>query len=344
MLGLKRWAAGWMKAKSVSEPLILAYHRVANLASDPQLLSVTPAHFTEHLEVLRRQYQTIPLRDLNNSLNRYVRRSRTVVVTFDDGYADNLYNAKSLLDRYDVPATVFISTAYIGGGREFWWDELARLLLQAGTLPETLSLTVNGRTYHWTLGEGARYSTVECERNRGWNVEMRRGLNARQRLYRCLCQLIRPLYAEDRQNVLDMLLAWAGAISAARPADRPLLHDEIASLGADGLVEIGSHTATHPVLSALPPKIQRKEIEESKACLEEILGHPVTSFAYPYGGKRDYLTSTVTLLRAANYTRACANFPNGLCKGIDPFQLPRILVRDCDGEAFGRLLHEWFGD
>ena len=55
--------------------------------------------------------------------------SDAVALTFDDGYRDNLINAKPLLVEHEVPASIFLATGYIGKKREFWWDELARLTL-----------------------------------------------------------------------------------------------------------------------------------------------------------------------------------------------------------------------
>jgi peptidoglycan/xylan/chitin deacetylase (PgdA/CDA1 family) len=81
-----------------------------------------------------------------------------VVVTFDDGYADNLHHAKPLLERYGIPATVFVTSDYIGQEHEFWGDKLERLLLQPGALPQTLQLQVNGTAYQWSLGEAAYFS------------------------------------------------------------------------------------------------------------------------------------------------------------------------------------------
>src|SRR5215831_13125303 len=80
-------------------PLILLYHRVSDLPSDPHLLSVTTAHFAEHLSMLRRYTCPMPLRDIVRGLRDNNVPRRAVVVTFDDGYADNLHNAKPLLGR-----------------------------------------------------------------------------------------------------------------------------------------------------------------------------------------------------------------------------------------------------
>jgi peptidoglycan/xylan/chitin deacetylase (PgdA/CDA1 family) len=267
---------------------------------------------------------------------------RAVVVTFDDGYADNLHNAKSLLERQDVPATVFVTTGYLGSRREFWWDELDRLLLQPGTLPHTIRLTLDGRSYAWELGEAAQYSQDAYHRHRSWNVSLQEDPGTRQRLYRSLCQLFRRLPEEARSKALDELRTCVDARPAGRPTHRALSSEEVLQLAEGGLLEVGSHSVTHPVLSTLPAPAQRAEIHESKAQLESILGHPVTSFAYPYGSPADYTEETVAIVRHGGFACACANFPNVVRRGADPFQLPRILVRNWDGEEFARRLDGWF--
>ncbi len=111
---------------------ILLYHRVTEVPSDPWALSVTPDHFAGHLEILREYTRPISLQQLSQGLREGNLPDCSVVVTFDDGYADNLLNAKPLLERYDVPATVFLATGLVEHWREPWWDELEQLLLQPG--------------------------------------------------------------------------------------------------------------------------------------------------------------------------------------------------------------------
>lgn len=334
-----RRAARWLRNRFAPGVLILHYHRVVELPSDPHLLCVTPQHFAEHLEILQKHGRPMPLQHLVQALRDGNLPHRAVAVTFDDGYADNLYNAKPLLERYDIPATVFVTTGYMGHEREFWWDELERVLLQPGTLPETLHLSVNGSFYHWELGEVAHYSEDDYWRYRCWNVEQRDDTSPRQRLFRSLYQLLHPLAEGEQQKVLDKLRVWAGVQSLCRPTHRTLTLNEVFHLAEGKLVEVGAHTVTHPVLSLLPAATQRDEIRWSKARLEEILEHPVTSFAYPYG----LLTAeTVTVVRESGFACACSSFADVVWRGTDRFQLPRVLVRDWDGETFASRLREWF--
>jgi peptidoglycan/xylan/chitin deacetylase (PgdA/CDA1 family) len=314
-------------------PLILLYHRVTELPLDPNSLCVTPQHFAEHLEILRQHSRPMRLQQLAQAIEDGNVTSRTVVVTFDDGYADNLYSAKPLLERYDVPATVFVITGYIGGKREFWWDELERLLLRAATLPATLHLKINGISHHWELGKADRYTE---------------DTHQRQRLYHSLCQLLRLLPEKDQQKALDDLFAWSGTESRSRPTHRALSPDEVLRLAEGGLVEVGAHTVSHPVLSALPAVAQQDEIKGSKAHLEGILSRVVTSFAYPYGPESDYAAETVAIVREAGFACACAGgrsiSASLFRRRPDRFQLHRVAVRDSDGEAFSRRLEGCFHD
>ena len=101
------------------------------------------------------------LRELSQAYQQENLPRRAVVVTFDDGYYDNLANAKPLLERYSIPATLFVATGYSEREGEFWSDELERLLLQPGNLPDTLNLTITGKRHHWNLGDATSYSEEE---------------------------------------------------------------------------------------------------------------------------------------------------------------------------------------
>jgi peptidoglycan/xylan/chitin deacetylase (PgdA/CDA1 family) len=85
---------------------------------------------------------------LDEALRRGNGGRSAIVVTFDDGYADNLCNAKPLLRRHEIPATVFMTTDILGSPKEFWQDDLERICLHPGVLPETLRLTINGKTWN----------------------------------------------------------------------------------------------------------------------------------------------------------------------------------------------------
>jgi peptidoglycan/xylan/chitin deacetylase (PgdA/CDA1 family) len=336
-----RQAVQRFRNRSVPRALILGYHSISEVQPDPWGLCVTPGHFAEHLEILHKHYHTMHLSQFNEALDTGKFPRQTIVITFDDGYADNLSNAKPLLERYNIPATFFLTTGHIGSGREFWWDELERALMLPGTLPEVLCIKVNGNTFQWELGECVCFSEEDRLHHRSWKVGENDNQNSRYALYEALDQLLRPLPHEDQQKVLDEILLWAGEKTACRPTHRCLSSEEVVALAEGDLIEIGSHTVTHPHFPTLPVSLQRDEIMQSKASLEELLGSPVKGFAYPYCL---YTAETVSLVKEAGYAYACAcaTTPCIIYRKADHFELPRMLAEDWDGEVFAKKLSDWF--
>jgi peptidoglycan/xylan/chitin deacetylase (PgdA/CDA1 family) len=340
VVGTARRVARYLQHRFAPRALIVLYHRVVDLPSDPQLLGVTPRHFAEQLEVVRKHAHPLRLQDLVKVLRAGMVPRRAVVITFDDGYVDNLSNAKPLLERYDIPATVFATSGHVGIPHEFWWDELDRLVLQPGTVPEKLDLRVNGSTYRWEAGEAAQYSEEDYERHRGWHIEQPEDPGPRQRLYRSLYQLLHNLPEAERQRLLDEVRGWSGAGPDGRPTHRTMAPDEVMRLAEGDLIEVGAHTVTHPVLAALTAVAQRDEIWGSKAHLEELLNRRVTSFAYPHGA---YTDETLALVKEAGYACACSSDTDAVWQGADCFGLPRVVVRDWDGEVFAQWFKGWLG-
>ena len=291
--------------RRTSRGVILLYHRVADLPTDPQWLCVSPRRFAEHLEILRRHWSPLALDRLVQSVGDGTASGDAVAVTFDDGYHDNLDHAKPLLEQHGVPATVFVTTGYLGGTREYWWDELERLILIPPALPRRLVLWLGGHRLVHELGPAVERGSDTP--SPAWTILDTTRRSRRQELYASLHRALLGLSDDQRRRVLDDLRTWAGLNGAARATHRALTPDEVIRLVDGGLIDVGAHTVTHPVLSRWPAAMQRAEIAESKQHLERIVGRPVASFAYPFGTRADYTRGTVGLVKHAGFARACTS-------------------------------------
>ena len=324
--------------------VILLYHRVAESELDPYRLVVKPQNFEEHLRVIRGNGNPIRLGELVRRLREGTMPERAVCVTFDDGYQDNLYTAKPLLERYGVPATVFMTTGTIGRRREFWWDELERVFLQPGRLPGRLQM--DELHLDWDLDGSSDYTEDDAQRHRAWTIRGADGPNVardptpRHAVFRAIYHLVRPMNDAAQRRVLDCLLTWAGMAPAVRATHRALEPEEIVDLERGGLLDAGAHTVNHLALSTQPAEVQREEIRRSKADLEHLLGHAVKSFAYPYGLHSE---EAVGAVHEAGFEYACACVSTVVRRNSDLFLLPRVDVFDWDGDEFSRHLKRWFG-
>jgi peptidoglycan/xylan/chitin deacetylase (PgdA/CDA1 family) len=291
------------------------YHRVAHDGRDPHHLQVSPEHFAAHLEWLRSTAAVVPLTE---ALER--KDHARVVLTLDDGYVDNLTEAKPLLERLGLPATVFVTSGLVGSRRGFWVDRLASLLLDGGTPPPErhLALEIAGRAFLLDIGSAP----------------------ARVRAHALVHHRLRRLPpAEIDAVIADISRALARTPTV--PEDcLPLSVDELRQLADGGTVTIGAHTVTHAMLSSLTERDQRDELERGREQLEAILGGAVQTLAYPYGDELAFDATSVKLARET-FDLAVTAQRGDASVAPDPHRLPRVYVGDWAVDELAARLALW---
>lgn len=250
----------------------LQYHRVLpslNYEADfnPNVSTIVAAElFEEQIRFIAAKCNCISLSEATNALLAGELRPNSVIVTFDDGYKDNMIYALPVLKKYNVPATIYITTGFPDNTCVLWWYELNSILKNI----DFIDVAWNGQEYSWQLKDKtAKYEAF---------VDMRK--------------LFIGASIDEQEELLGLLRAKAD-VNRTVFKEEALSWSEIESLDKEPLIEIGAHTVNHPVLNKLSRPKALEEINGSKVRLEQVLGHSVDSFAYPFGshvevGKREF--------------------------------------------------------
>jgi peptidoglycan/xylan/chitin deacetylase (PgdA/CDA1 family) len=306
----------------MSRPIILMYHRIADDPIDHWGLCVSPARFEEQLVALRRTRHPLPLLQFTRQMVAGTLSSDAVALTFDDGYADNFTAALPLLTAADIPATVFVATGYVGRDEPFWWDELVTLIL-FGEGPAHFELAIAGTPMSFDLDTDGRE-----DRQTQYVVSQ-----TRRTALDLIYQRLRRLDKDQRTAAMCELRSIL--ITQGSPAGRPMTADQVRQLAAGGLVSVGAHTVTHPVLTDLDPLACRHEVTASKLVCEALVGTSVAAFAYPFG---EFNAATSEIVRNAGFAFACTTRRGGVDPVFNMFELPRVYVPNVDLDVFERRL------
>lgn len=322
--GLRRraetgWKAlrGWLPGRP--RPAILMYHRIARERFDPWGTAVAPERFAEHLRWLGRNRTVLSLGEFAQLHRRGMLPADAIAVTLDDGYACNAQVAAPLLDRFAVPATMFLPVELVEKGEPFWWDVVEEIVLAH----DGPSLLVNGREI--ALG-------VKNAGDRDWKYG-KEPRTPRQVAFRQVWKALWERPAEIPASV-EALRSQAGPVTPADPNKRPMSPAE-AKAAASAMVEFGSHALTHPWLASLPPSEQKREIADSRARCAALTGAIPDAFAYPYGNMDAFLER---LVGEAGFACACSTEPTPVEPESRPLALPRIQVGDWSAARLGRAL------
>lgn len=234
--------AWWKPAVDWKRPRILMYHMVREHIDGAKFnkLRVTPAAFEKQIAWMKAEgFNFVTMQELQENWGQHP--EKTVAITFDDGYLDNLEHAYPILEKYQAKATIYV--------------------------------VVDRHDRDWSTYKKAHHNSGELARE-------------------------------------------------------PKLNDaQVKQLADSGLIEIGSHTMTHANLAKLTDHECLAEMTQSKAVLEDMIQHPVTSFAYPFG---IYAERDVELAKQAGYTNAVTTQEGIDGQSPDFMQLKRIKISGKD--------------
>lgn len=260
---------------------VLAYHRIGEVQPDypfnRTIHSATPEQFEQQLAFVRNHFNVVTFRELGRLLEQPGGiQENTLVITFDDGYKDNLTVAAPLLKRYGLPATFYVTTDNIDTGDLLWFDLLHYFIRH---LP----------VGQYRLGEQAM-------------VFDRTGQDVQDCAW--VGRYLRQVPDADRLRILEQLRAWATGPAPETCRDQAgiMTWADVKAL-ADMDFEIGSHSCSHPHLYRLDRAAQLQQLQASKAAIERVIGREVVSFSYPTGG---FDAVTVECVREAGYRFAVA--------------------------------------
>jgi peptidoglycan/xylan/chitin deacetylase (PgdA/CDA1 family) len=293
--------------------LVLLYHRVLPEADSARSFSsdsiiVTPATFARHLRALRHHFTFVT----PEAFEEWWRGTRTFdkppcLISFDDGWRDNLDHAAPILRTEQAPAVIFLPTRYIGTGHVFWQERLSALLERLGrhsglrTHPLVALLAL----------EPVFHSVPDLRSQQAREVARRFKSSSPGDISTVLAdvtELLHSLNETPEPSPVDAYLDW-----------------ESVRVMQSGGIHFGSHAVTHRILTRLDPDETREELESSRRALEDRLHQPVRYLAYPNG---DHDATTCRHAQEAGYALAFTTVPGWVKPGQDPYRLRRINIHE----------------
>ncbi|WP_090725238.1 polysaccharide deacetylase family protein [Neptunomonas qingdaonensis] len=302
-LGLKSVLPILLRTRSKQRLSILIYHRVLPSFDFMRPDEPTIEQFDWQMELLSRYMKPLSLNDALTLLDDNRLPDNAVCVTFDDGYADNEIHALPILKKWDIPATVFVSTAFLDGGI-MWNDSVIEAVRLCGN---SLDLTMLGLDIY------------ELPTN-----------ESRQKIAHEILKKIKHI-DNNRDEYVSSVTSQA---LTSLPTNLMMTSQQVVNMYKSG-IDIGGHTFSHPILAKLNAQDAEKEIINGKKYLESLLGSPVKFFAYPNGQpSKDYNNNHVKIVKNCGFKAAVSTSWGVSSTRTDKYQLARFTPWDKVPEKF----------
>ena len=304
---IKNWYYIVLKVKSrilIGRPvLVLMYHRINDEVGQKLAgLSVSIDNFEKQLLHFKKHFQILRLEEDWTTLKK-----TGIVNTIDDGYADNIKNALPLLEKYQIPATIFITTLNSNSKKEFWWD---RLVFDYSNCDESFYLP-NQNDKIAKSNSSYQYITV----------------------------YVHEMQNEDKEEWFLEFEKINKIAFFPREEYRSLTNSELKLLSEHPLITLGIHTHNHYSLGTLSFEEQKQEISFSIEKLEELTTKTIKYLALPHGS---YNADTLKIAQELNLKGILlANDYYSSIKNKSSNKINRILMPNIEGKELVKRLKKF---
>lgn len=277
---------------------ILIFHRVLASYDFMRPGEITAKEFDQKMQLIAKYFTPLPLLEAVERLKNGTLPQRAICVTFDDGYRDNAEVAYPILKKHNIPATFFVASGFLDGGR--MWND---------TVIETVRNCQDKELSLIDLGLGTFLTETE---------------QAKEKSAQTIIQQIKHLPQDER----DQKVAGISSYAKGLPNDLMMDSVQVKNMAEQG-VSIGGHTVTHPILATLTAKKAEQEIRQGKQELESITQQAITEFACPNGKPgQDYLPEHVDIIKKLGFKLAVSTQWGVSNSNSDIYQLNRFTPWD----------------
>lgn len=301
---------------------VLMYHRVIRSLAEESVFTqpgmyVLASTFRQQAAFLKERFHVIPLNELVGRIENGQNVGGCCALTFDDGWHDNFSNAFPVLQEFELPATIFLATGFIGTNKIFWPEELSIYMGQPNVkFSERQNLVLNRFLNQVTNNrKDLAFLDNAIMVLKAWAPQEREEL----------FQLLRS--KNPNPFIGRLLLNW----------------DEARVMRDSGLVSFGAHTANHVILDQVSPLQAEKEIILSKQEVEKHLGICSNCFSFPNGNFNNVLQS---ILKRTGFKSAVTTRRGWVGLKSPLLEIPRIGMHEDVSQTiplfFARILLRCF--
>lgn len=277
---------------------VIPYHMVTNkhYCFFP---SISKQLFESQIKHLKKYYHVISLEEIIGRVLKSQSIKRCAAITFDDGFADNYYNAYPILKRNNLPATVFLTTGFIETGEIPWFIKFRYMFMK--TKKTFLQVVIKEPKSFIMKTDQQRFKASKEI------MQYLRKTPDKERVF-WIDWLSEALEVKDFSELKGLMLNW----------------EQIREMSQNGF-SFGSHTVNHPVLTQISFEQAEGEILQSKKLIEKELNKKVMTFAYPFGKNEHYSKEIKTVLIKSGFQCAVSTESGANDKHTDLLELKRDL-------------------